>query len=166
MHLVGFDAKVAAAHGFRIVTYPDGSQQSIPANPRDGSKKASSVLRDAGVRPSFAEDTVYGDCGYSYIEADQERPHTIWMRSGFVLKIGSYIEKYYWIVELDDQNGTSYQGSNGGPLHTNAWSHTWDPLTQYGWSTESVVPDNSFVLLTDGSICTAGSPTIKLYVSY
>jgi hypothetical protein len=162
MSVVRFDAKVAAANGYKIVTYADGSQQSVPVDPTDTTKEASPIVPAGGVSANVNQNTVYGNCGYSFIEADQTGPHKIWIRSGFHVNRGAVA--YTWVIELWDDNGSSYQGSSGGLLNRQDWSHTWNNLTQYGYSLEEVLPGSSDAVLNNGSVCTSGGPWILWFV--
>jgi hypothetical protein len=47
---VRFDPAVAAAHGFKIITLPDGSQQSVPVNPKDHRKPSPPIKAPGPVR--------------------------------------------------------------------------------------------------------------------
>jgi len=168
MTLVGFDAKIAKAHGYKIVTYADGSQQSVPVNSKDKTKKKSPILRPgakgAVKAAAVNQDTVYGDCGWSYIEGEVIGTHKVWVRSG--LGGGpAAVDEAIWRITLADKNGQSYQGANGSSA-TNSWSHTWPSLNQYGWSQEWVLEGQSYAWYTDGSLCYAGEPFIQYYVSY
>jgi hypothetical protein len=173
MYGVRFDPAIAAAHGYKIVTYSDGSQQSIPIDSGDTSKHASAIIGAATVTKgkklitpdTIVEGTSYGDCGWSFVEADQFAPHTIWMRSGFT--VNDTIESFNWLVELEDKNGTSYQGANSpGPPGGPSWSGLWDPLNQYGSSLEEVIPSYSYAWMENGELCVSGGPYLVIYVSY
>lgn len=161
MNIVGFDADTAAANGYKIITLDDGGQQSVPIDPNDKTKEPSKVVYPNSTE--VVQDTVYGDCGYSYIEADQTGPHTIWINSGFGLN-GPAVA-YQWTIELTDENGTSYQGDAGGLPGQARWNRFWDGLNQYGWSSQDVLT-SSWAQKADGSICTSGGPGIFWYVSY
>ncbi|GLZ77337.1 hypothetical protein Afil01_21440 [Actinorhabdospora filicis] len=162
MWITGFDADVAAANGYEIVTYPDGSQQSVPADPDDETREPSAVLHPNSTQ--VVHDEKWGDCGYSFIEGDQVAPHTIWLRSGF--KVNGPAIGFQWTIELQDENGISYQGDGHGlPGTSDRWDRYWDDLNQYGWSTQDVVSP-SWVQKADGSICVSYGPGIFWYVTY
>lgn len=165
LQLTDFDATVAAAHGYKIVTYPDGSRQSVPIDPNSGLQPSqvlpSSSTSDGGISPNV-QSTVYGDCGASFIEGAATGTHKIYLRSGF-----SLFEAYAppaivkWTIELKDKNGTSFQGWSGGVLPKRSWSHEWDGLNQYGYSNDFVEP-TSEAILTDGSVCFSVGPSIHI----
>lgn len=162
---VRFDPAVAAAHGFKIITLPDGSQQSVPVNPKDHRKPSPPIKapRPGSVTPNVTQDTEYGDCGYSFIEGDVVGTHTIYLRSGFGISpdrptaVG-----YNWSIALYDDNGVSYQGASGGLEFRSSWSGEWDDLTQYGTSLDDVT-DFSDAVLYDGTVCGSYGPFITLY---
>lgn len=60
MTITGFDRSVAKANGYEIITLPDGREASV--------KKSDARAAEAGdVRP-MAEETLFGECGYSFVE--------------------------------------------------------------------------------------------------
>lgn len=160
MNVVGFDPSVAAEHGYRIVTYADGSKQSIPAVANSKLPPGPLMPAPNAVKP-FVQSTSWGDCGYSYIEGSQTGAHQIYLRSGFGLSSGLSAVGYNWVIELQDANGFSYVGSSGGLLFRNSWAGEWDALNQYSYSFDYVL-SNSTATLADGTVCQSGSPGIYI----
>lgn len=166
MNLVGFDATVAKAHGFKIVTYADGSQQAVPANPHDKTRKPSPIVpkadqrRPGAMSASVAQDTVWGNCGYSYIEGAQDAAHQIWLNSGF--HVNNWATSYSWLISLYDRNGHSYVGASGGLNFRNDWHRFWDGRQQYGYSIDEVESSYSYAFIWYGGICVSGGPWIVI----
>jgi hypothetical protein len=170
-NVVGFDAAVAKAHGYKIVTYANGSEQSVPINSQSGLKPSPVVnLQDASEEAASAtpgvvspdavtQDTVYGNCGYSYIEGEKSATHQIWLNSGFSITPAPAV-RYNWTIELEDKNGSSYQGSNG-EIDSYSWSDTWSGLNQYSYSFDDVLTSSS-ATLSNGEVCASGGPGIFL----
>jgi hypothetical protein len=73
MHSVGFDASVAAAHGYEIRTTPDSKQYSVP-------KGASAVVTPHNV--------VGGDCGTSWVWEDGIGNLSVSLDTGFNVYTG------------------------------------------------------------------------------
>ncbi|MEU1847254.1 hypothetical protein [Micromonospora sediminicola] len=57
MGLVGFDAKVAEAHGYRVVTLPDGSQASVPADKATAATEGRYVPEHGVLKPGSSMST-------------------------------------------------------------------------------------------------------------
>ena len=70
MNAIGYDESVAEANGFEIITYPDGSWESVAVTPEAQEIEKTyggPVLIDPGT-PVASKVTVYGNCGSSWIE--------------------------------------------------------------------------------------------------
>lgn len=72
LRFVGFDRAVAAAYGYKIITLASGAEQSVPVAASSRLPSLSGAVPDmlpggGGSNPA-QQDTVWGDCGYSYIE--------------------------------------------------------------------------------------------------
>ncbi len=162
---IRFDPAVAAAHGYKIITLPDGSQQSVPVNPADPTRKPSPPIKAShpgSITPNTTQDTEYGDCGASFIEGDVVAPHTIYLRSGFILSADRPgAVAYNWSIALYDDYGQSYQGASGPLDFQPSWNGTWLDLTQYGVSLDDVT-DFSDAILADGTVCGSYGPFIFL----
>jgi hypothetical protein len=116
------------------------------------------------VSTTTAQDTVYGNCGYSYIEGAQSASHKIWLRSGF--HVNDSAVQYAWLISLYDRNGHSYQGSSGGLAFRHDWSKLWENLNQYGYSIDEVEAGSSYAVLYWGGVCVSGGPWISLSIRY
>ena len=160
MNVESFDAKIAAENGYKIVTYADGSQQSVPIDKNDKTKTPSPILQKSGVNAN-AQSTVYGNCGYSFIESETSGAHQVDIRSGY--SVTSTAIFHGWSIYLSDDNGDSYQGHSGVNA-SSSWSKWWDNLNQYGYSFEEV-RTSSYAQLANGSRCYSGGPYLVVYVS-
>ncbi len=160
MYVAGFDAAVAKAHGYKIVTYANGDMQSVPINPRSGLPKGTLVKASHGVITpdnSASSGKIPGDCGDSWINGVQTGPHKITLTSGFDVDIPAV--KYRWKILLRDINGDSEQGDGGELLEDFSWTGKWEDLNQYVFSVDQV-ENNSYAILTDGETCYSGGPLI------
>jgi hypothetical protein len=143
MTVVGFDREVAEANGYEIITRPDGTQASV--------KK--------GELTTQGSSTVVGSCGISFVELF-DAPGTggkADFRTGFTtyeVAIG-----FRWWVIVRDANGTSNRNYAGDPF-SRSWQTGFETLWLYpggnAWAT--VIPDDSWALLANGSICVSGGP--------
>jgi hypothetical protein len=162
MHVTGFDAAVAQAHGYKIVTYANGDRQAVPVNPRSGLPKGTLLVKASAtggtIRPeNGGADTAYGNCGESWITALQTGAHQIKLTSGFEVDLPAV--KFDWDIDLTDINGTSEQGDSGYLAEDEEWEGTWSKLDQYDFSVD-VVRAGAYAILTDGEICYSGEPAI------
>jgi hypothetical protein len=143
MHVVGFNKKVAAEHGYVIRTAPDGRQYSV--------KKGSPVT----VSPA---NVVTGPCGYSYIYEYGIGNRAIELYTGFSVilpEVGGS-----WRVRLSDRGGTSFKGYGVSPSANGIWQidRVIGGLTR-GPAQATVVSGSSFAILDNGEVCTSGGPT-------
>ena len=143
MHSVGFDASVAAAHGYEIRTTSDGKQYSVPRG------------APAAVAP---HNVVSGDCGRSWVWEDGIGNAAVSLDTGFNVYTATVGRQ--WNVILDDNGGTSTQGFSGGP--TGAY---WDSSRTVGGLTRGPgyahINSNgsNFAILIDGNVCYSGGPS-------
>jgi hypothetical protein len=162
MYFEGFNAAVAKAHGYKIVTYANGDEQAVPVNPKSGLRKSPILTPTSrtGIHPdNSASDTVYGSCGDSYVSAVQISTNHIDLDSGFdVYYPVVYVD---WDVYLSDANGTSTQGASAALLDDVEWGHAWDDLYQYE-DTIDQVSTGSYVVLIDGQECFSAGPFVVL----
>lgn len=162
MYVTGFDAAVAKAHGYKLVTYANGDEQAVPINPRSGLPKGTLLVKASakgGITPdNGASNKVYGNCGDSWIAADQVGPHKINLTSGFDVIMPA--ASYNWDIQLEDINGISEQGAKGTlPPGFSSWDDDWPNLTQYDFSVDQVLT-GSYAILDDGELCNSVGPKI------
>ncbi|WP_406635007.1 hypothetical protein [Amycolatopsis sp. WGS_07] len=143
MHIGRFDAAVAAAHGYEIRTYPNGTQYSVPKG------------APAGLAP---HNVVTGDCGRSWVWEDGIGNASVHLDTGF--NVRTAVIGRSWTVTLDDNGGESTQGFSGGP--SGAY---WDEGRNVGGLTRgpgyAVVKGGggNFAILIDGGVCYSGGPS-------
>lgn len=141
MRIVGFDREVAVAHGYKIVS-------------RNGREVAVRINAPQAAVQSY--DTVYGDCGSSYLYMSGGN-NTYYMRTGFNLDTRAV--DFYWHVDFDGPYGYDRDWYSGYPLGL-----------KYGWSsgTRSTYVDDTgwyagevqsgFAILWNGGVCYALHP--------
>ncbi|MCP2342698.1 hypothetical protein [Actinomadura rupiterrae] len=158
MNVTGFNAAVAKAHGFKIVTYKNGDQQSVPINPRSHLKKSPILRRGMHALSNTDYDEIRGNCGVAWIRVTQTAVWQVALVSGF-RDTPEIAYDWSWTVKLSDQYGTSHQTAGGAMWGTQA-SRIWQNLTQKGWTFDWV--DGGTAILIDGSICTAARPSVSI----
>jgi hypothetical protein len=161
MYIGGFDAAVAKAHGYKIVTYANGDQQSVPVNPKSYLPKGPLLVKATGkLSPATSGyDAVDGDCGDAWIYGAEITTAHIEIQSGF--DVTEPAIAYRWVVSLSDANGTSHQTESGTLAERSSWEHTWSDLYQYEYTIDQATTSSKAVL-EDGSICYSGGPYIVL----
>jgi hypothetical protein len=162
MNVVGFNAAIAKAHGYKIVTYANCDQQSVPVNPRSRLPK-SPILRHhhRGMSPDGNSDydKVIGNCGTSWIAVMQTGPSQVQMASGFGVNSSPAVG-YSWTVSLTDANGTSTQSASGALFLRTSWGRSWNNLFQHTYTFDYV--QSGLADLEDGTICYAGRPSVSI----
>ncbi|HUN36854.1 MAG TPA: hypothetical protein VMU95_33065 [Trebonia sp.] len=160
MTVVGFNPAIAKAHGYKIVTYANGDEQSVPVNPRSGLPKSPILRRDRGIVPANSDyDKVIGNCGTSWIAVMQTAPGQVQVASGFTVSSSPALG-YSWTVSLSDANGTSQQSASGSLWFRSAWARTWTNLNQHTYTFDYV--ESGLANLEDGTICYAGRPSVTI----
>lgn len=169
MYVARYDAAIAKAHGYKIITYPNGDQQSVPINPKSGLPKGPLLVKDTvqngKVRPdtNSDSDSVAGDCGVSWIESTQVSTAHINVQSGFTSDT-PYID-FNWEFELSDENGQSFQGNDSASGQSGDewyWTGDWNNLYQYKWTSDTVQTASSYTILDDGGVCYSAGPWVYL----
>lgn len=168
MHAVGFDAAVAKAHGYQIVTYANGDRQSVPIDPRSNLPKSVIVHPRPAVQPGgrarpaantdYAE--VWGNCGRSWIRVGQTGVNQVAVASGFSNTPATAFF-WSWDVSLSDRNGTSHQTYSGAIFDDKA-ARVWTGLNQFGFTFDRVAKGGA--TLIDGTICNSGNPSVSIYL--
>jgi hypothetical protein len=172
MRLVDFDARVARAHGFEVVTLPDGSRASVPAAKAEAARKgeyipASGVVRketsSSGGVSAFGYGAAAGDCGVSWVSLDARGGSAADLGTGMTLvpDAGDPWD-VHWKVNITDNGGSSnqtYTEYNGfiGFLSWTAYARRLH-LTP-GWAFATVVWWQSYTITENGWVCWSLGPS-------
>jgi hypothetical protein len=170
MRLVDFDARVARANGFEVVTLPDGSRASVPAAKAAAARKGeyvpkTGVLRKApanGGGSAYGYGALPGDCGVSWVSLE-DRGSDALLLTGFELvpAAGSPWD-VHWKVNINDNGGSSSQSYDEydgfeGFLSWTAYAR-WLRLTP-GWAFATVVWFQSWTVTGNGWVCWSAGPS-------
>lgn len=144
MHVVGFDAAVARAHGYVIRTDAHGRQYSVKAGSR------------AGAAPS---DYIGTSCGTTYMWYNEQGNRTVKVDTGFNLLSHDWAVRYGWTYHMQDPGGTSTHTHSGALSFQLSWETVdyWGGMTP-GYST-AWVDTSSYALLYTGVYCYSGGPS-------
>jgi hypothetical protein len=178
MRLVGFDANVARAHGFEVVTLPDGSRASVPAAkaqaartgtyvPRSGVVKKAATIRSVGVSTDSYGETV-GDCGVSWVGLDPIGGSKATLTTGMSLVPDSGGPwDVHWHVDVGDNGGHSTQNYTeyDGYMSGFGWAAKARRLgLTRGWA-NATVTWGSFTITEAGWLCYSYSPTTSTTIT-
>jgi len=149
MKVVGFDAKVAAAHGYALRKEANGATELV--NVRTGS-----------VVP---QDTVKGNCGYSWYYLSNRSASTWTFWTGFyIYPIYGAAYDYTWHTHVTGPAGYSQSDDFGGLLEARArWESKNERFHAFGARgtyVGAVTSGHAITLL--GFVCYTGYPFDKL----
>jgi hypothetical protein len=180
LYVVGFNAAIAKAHGYKIITYKNGDQQSVPINPRSHLPKSPIVHPGAtpsgagystpghdtpgSIKPNY-DNTDYNEymanCGTAWIFIEQTGENRVELNSGFFLSTSfDPAVDYSWNVSLNDANGSSNQTAGGWLDFDYSWTGTWTNLYQYKYTYDYIASGQAD--LSDGEVCFAGAPDVAI----
>jgi hypothetical protein len=142
MTITGFNAAVAKAHGYVIRTDAQGREYSVKAG-------APNVVSP--------DNTVYGNCGSSYITEVGIGLHQVDISTGFTVYTPAVA--YWWEYSMHDGGGTSSHTRAGGLARRSSWAdkERWGALTPGPAS--AWVNSGSDALLENGDVCTSAGPS-------
>ena len=152
MNLVGFDAEVAAAHGYEIRTTPKGRQYSVPVGtPADYVPAASETAPGpATIGTPTPMGISYGNCGYSYVYV-----YETYVNTGYAVAYGVFYSK--WGVKVSSVG--AYQDFNldhgsTGPY----WDFSQGITSYHQGSGYAEVNPGSYAVMTNGGTCYSTGP--------
>ena len=158
LNAIGYDAEVATRNGYEIVTYPDGTWESIPVGP---AAVAFEEARLSAPRYEAAPDNygqVGGKCGVSWIEVVPWSSQVNRVTSGYAVT-HPVANRIGWSVQVASVGGWPLLWWNDGASPT-----TWQGTGYFsvaGWGGTAWVQSSSSVLLINGTICGSNSPSVS-----
>lgn len=165
MTFAGYDEDVAAAHGYKIVTNPDGTQSSVPVTKEAKletlrSMSAEDVREKASAKGLVTPyDTVSGDCGISWLEGDKGANDRLSFETGYL--VTGNVATRVWSVQANGfitSNSWNFNGGATGP----EWVSTGaGPVV--GPGTAFVPAFASYVVKTNGETCYSGGPSFGFW---
>lgn len=157
MIVTGFDREVARANGYEIIRLRDGQLASVP--------KAVALRVRAGdwtAVPS-GQQTLYGNCGYSYVEIYAIGAEKANFKTGFGIASNKPAAvRYQWVVRITDNGGSSSPSWSGNLALRRTWVTNGGNFLVYkltaGLATARVDRDWSYSVLANGEICSSAGP--------
>ncbi|WP_104191259.1 hypothetical protein [Cryobacterium sp. Y82] len=141
MSRIGVDHAVAKANGYDIRVDENGVEYTVKQ----------------GLITPMSQETVYGDCGYSFIILQQNSAGGAYVKTGYHVR--AWTIGHSWDVGLNPGAGWNM---DGGPTGTD-WSADRVRTGVNDYATAWVLPGSSATLV-DGSVCASGSPTASTYI--
>lgn len=176
MHITGFDADVAEANGYTIVTLDSGYQASVPADQAGNVRTIEDVIDaggdieyaatvDAGLSVTSASGggatingTVNGDCGRAWVYMYRQSASQYEMVTGFYLWGSRRAIQYTWNVAVFGPAYFKNHFDSGGLFNRQSWSDSDIQSVPWGGQYTAYMYGGTlnYALLNNGSICTAG----------
>ena len=156
MTVTGFDREVAQANGYQVITLPSGREASVKIDIARRIRAGESLIVDG-------QQTLYGNCGYSYVELYAIGGEKANFRTGF--GIASNLPaaiRYQWVVRITDNGGSSSPSWSGNLAYRHTWVTNSGNFLVYkltrGTAWARVDSDWSYAVLSNGAICSSAGP--------
>ena len=177
MQIGGFDAAVAKAHGYEIVTLPDGSQASVPAAKAAAATAGTFIPKsgvlvkpsDGGVSANTYGERV-GECGLSWVQISARGGGSAGLTTGMSLVLDSGGPwDIHWNVRVSDSNGSSTQGYSEYDGYFSgtglSWSGKGRTLNLARGAATVKVTAGSFTITEAGWLCYSYAPSASTTIT-
>lgn len=162
MVVKGYDAQVALAHGYQIVTNANGTQESIPITAAAIAQRAQAQQARAAAQAKtqgVAAPDVVGDCGYSWLSGTKAANNTLKFNTGFVV-YGAGYEYDWYVYALAAVTVGSWSTSGPGPASGNKhWDAAMYNIIGPGIAAVPIGSASAEVILVDGTVCYSDGPS-------
>lgn len=153
MTIVGYDAAIAEANGFKIVTNESGVTHSEPVT-----ESARALIAGAGKSPGLSPyDTAVGNCGQSWLNGSKGANDNVSFTTGYSVRLRVVMHQWrvaaVGAITVGEKNYA--QGPGAAVWSTSDTTKAIGP----GWATVPVLSPVAMVKLTDGSTCYSGGPS-------
>ncbi|WP_256728800.1 hypothetical protein [Microbacterium oleivorans] len=156
----GYDAAVAEANGFKIVTHEDGTQESVPVTEAAAAQLQQADQRRAEAQlESAAADPVPGNCGSSWASGSKRANDTVAFSTGFIVFLAAY--EHDWRVYANGFISGNYWSTGGaGPsTGSKSWTGAIPGVVGPGIGGVPAYSASASVILVDGTVCYSVGPT-------
>lgn len=157
----GFDAQVAAANGYKIVTNADGTQASVPVTAAAAAQKQQAVGALSAIqgRTGIVTPDGTGNCGASWASGVKAANDTVKFSTGFQVDLAA--THHTWTVYATGAiTGNSWTTSGGGPATGGqSWTGAIPSVIGPGVGGVPFLSANASVILVDGTVCYSDGPT-------
>ncbi len=155
----GYDAQVAAANGYRIVSNADGTQQSVPVTAAAIAQRQQADQIRAAARQGTPSPSVGVVCGDSWVSGVKKARDTVAFSTGFLVYGAAY--QHTWTVYATGFiTGNSWTTSGAGPASgTKSWTGAIPRVVGPGVGGVPFASASASVILVDGTVCYSVGPT-------
>lgn len=164
MTVGGYNAQVAAAHGYKIVTHSDGTQESVPVTAAAvAERKQADQARIAAQAKSQSTVTpaVVGNCGSSWLQGTKIANDTVTFQTGFIVYLAAY--EHTWTVNAVGFITANHWTTTGaGPANgSDSWQGAIYNVVGPGYAGVPAWSASASVVLRDGTVCYSLGPTFN-----
>ena len=155
----GYDAQVAEANGFKIVTHADGSQESLPVTATAVAQLKQADQLRAAARQSAGSSGALSYCGESWVSGSKIANDTVIFHTGFIVHLAAH--SHQWTVYATGFiTGNSWSTSGMGPSSGNrSWDGAMGGVVGPGVAGVPWGSNSASVVLVNGSVCWSNGPT-------
>lgn len=155
----GYDAQVAAANGFQIVTNADGTQSSVPVTAAAKAQLQQAAERRAQLQSSTVSPQGVGNCGESWASGSKIANDTVAFSTGFQVFLAA--THHTWTVYATGLiTANSWTTSGAGPATGNkSWTGAIPSVVGPGVGGVPWGSASASVVLVDGTVCYSDGPT-------
>ena len=157
MTVSGYNAEVAEANGYKIVTNADGTQESVPVTDAAiAQRRQADQLRAAAPQETASPAVV---CGDSWASGTKVANDTVAFNTGFIVYGAAY--EHTWTVYADGFiTANSWSTSGAGPASGNeSWEGAIPGVVGPGIGGVPFGSASASVVLVDGTVCYSDGPT-------
>lgn len=158
MVVAGYDAKVAEANGFKIVTHADGSQESVPVTGAAAAQHKRADQLRAADQKSVGTSAALTVCGDSWLSGAKVDNNVVVFQTGFIVYRAAY--EHTWTVYATGAiTGNSWSTSGPGPASGNrSWEGGIGNVIGPGIAGVPWGSWSASVILVDGTVCWSDGP--------
>lgn len=116
-----------------------------------------SIRKTEGLRPDALKNTVYGNCGSSYVElTNKSDGHPVHLETGFKVDDPAYY--YAWTAPISGPGYSYTFQASGGLASRTSWTGKHTSADDYAHGTWAASATG--YALTSGGTCTSGGPSV------
>lgn len=155
----GYDAEVAEANGFKVVTDEDGTQRSIPVTDAAAAQLEKADELRADSRQKNTALAGVGNCGSSWATGSKIENDTVAFNTGFLVFLAAY--EHTWTVYANGFfSANSWTTSGPGPTSgSENWTGAIGNVSGPGFGGVPLLSASASVVLVNGSVCYSVGPT-------
>lgn len=158
MVVAGYDAKVAEANGFKIVTHADGSQESVPVTAAAAAQHKRADQLRAADQKSVGTSAALTVCGDSWLSGAKVDNNVVVFQTGFIV-YGAAYEHTWTVYATGAITGNSWSTSGPGPASGNrSWEGGIGNVIGPGIAGVPWGSWSASVILVDGTVCWSDGP--------